>query len=39
VTLKEDKLQNLKCYLQWQQNIFSIAAKSNTAAVYGSVAV
>jgi hypothetical protein len=32
--LREDKLKNLKSDLQWQQNIFTAAAKSNEAEVH-----
>jgi hypothetical protein len=31
--LRENKLKNIKCDLQWQQNIFTVATKTNEAAV------
>jgi hypothetical protein len=37
--LREDKLKNLKSDLQRQQNIFTVATKSNEAAVHASFAV
>jgi hypothetical protein len=36
--LREDKLKNLKSNLQRQQNIFTVATKSNEAAVHASFA-
>jgi hypothetical protein len=37
--LREDKLKNLKSDLQQQQNIFTVAAKSNEAAVHASFVI
>jgi hypothetical protein len=37
--LREDKLKNLKSDLQQQQNIFTIATKSNEAAVHASFVI
>jgi hypothetical protein len=37
--LREDKLQNLSYYLQWQQNVFAVATKSNEAPVHGSFTI
>jgi hypothetical protein len=37
--LREDKLKNLKYDLQRQQNIFTVATKSNEAAVHASFAI
>jgi hypothetical protein len=37
--LREDKLKNLKSDLQRQQNIFTVATKSNEAAVHASFAI
>jgi hypothetical protein len=37
--LREDKLKNLKSDLQQQQNIFTVAAKSNETAVHASFAI
>jgi hypothetical protein len=34
--IRENKLKNLKCDLQWQQNIFTVATKTNEAAVQAS---
>jgi hypothetical protein len=38
VRLRENKLKNLKSDLQRQQNIFTVTAKSNGAAVHASFA-
>jgi hypothetical protein len=37
--LREDKLENLKSDLQRQQNIVTVATKSNEAAVHASFAI
>jgi hypothetical protein len=37
--LREDKLKNLKSHLQRQQNIFTVATKSNKAAVHAGFAI
>jgi hypothetical protein len=38
-SLREDKLKNLKSDLQKQQNIFTVATKSNEVAVHASFAI
>jgi hypothetical protein len=37
--LREDKLKNLKSDLKRQQNMFTVATKSNEAAVHASFAI
>jgi hypothetical protein len=37
--LREDKLQNIKSDLQQEQNMFTVATKSNETAVHGSFGV
>jgi hypothetical protein len=37
--LRENKFKNLKCNLQLQQNIFTVATKTNEAAVQASFSI
>ena len=37
--LREDKPKELKCYLHWQQNVHTVATKTNETAVQASFIV